>query len=173
MAELQELLALEASFAILLIRGTVVYWALYIMFRVAGRRNIGALGFADLVVIMMVAEAVGDSLGGGATTLFDGLVVAATVIGWSSLIDRLCYFVPAVGRLMEPSPICLVDDGRILKRNMRKQFVTRDELMEELRQNGVESLSDVKRVYLESDGEVSVIRRDGGTSPNTSREKAL
>lgn len=157
---LQELLRLEASLLELALRGTLVYWALFVLFRTAGRRNIGGLGFADLVVVMLVASAVGDSLGGGATTLLDGTVVAATVVFWSALLDRLCYFVPAMARLVEPSPVRLVENGRLLLRNMRREYVTRDELMEQLRLNGIASLQEVQAAFLEANGEISVITRD-------------
>lgn len=161
MSELQDLLRFDASLTELLLRGTLVYWALFALFRVAGRRNIGGLGFADLVVVMLVASAVGDSLGGGATTLLDGTVVAATVVFWSVALDRASYFIPALGRLVEPPPVCLVENGRILLRNLRREYVTRDELMEQLRLNGIASLQEVKIAFLESNGEISVIARQG------------
>lgn len=172
MSEVTEILTVEAALVTLLVRGSVVYWVLFLAFRMAGRRNIGGLGFADLVVVLMVASAVGDSLGGGATTLFDGLIVAATVIAWSALIDRLCYFFPAVGRILEPSTVCLVENGRLLLRNMRDQLVTRAELMEQLRLQGVDSLAKVARACIEPNGEISVIAR-GEVSPGRSRPSAL
>lgn len=162
MGELEQIFAIETSITHLLIRGTVVYWTLYVMFRMAGRRNIGSLGFADIMVIMIVASAVGDSLGGGATALLDGLIVAGTVIGWSAIIDRLCYYVPALDRFFEPAAVRLVEDGRILLGNMRTQLVTRSELMEQLRLKGIDSVADVKLACLESSGEISVIPLGSG-----------
>lgn len=156
---LQELLILEASLLELALRGTLVYWALFFIFRFAGRRNIGGLGFADLVVVMLVASAVGDSLGGGATTLLDGTMVAATVVFWSALLDRLSYFIPAFSRLVEPQPVRLVENGQILLYNLRREYVTRAELMEQLRLNGIGSLQEVQAAFLEANGEISVISR--------------
>lgn len=165
MIDLHSLFAFEHSILHLLIRGTVVYWSLYLMFRVAGRRNIGSLGFTDIMVVMIVASAVGDSLSAGSTALLDGLIVAAVVIGWSGIIDRLCYFVPAINRLFEPAPVRLVEDGQILLRNMRAQYVTRGELMEQVRLHGLLSVGDVKLACLEANGEISVIPREPAPQP--------
>lgn len=89
--------------------------------------------------------------------LLDGLIVAATVIAWSAIIDRLCCYVPALDRFFEPSAVRLVENGQILLRNMRAQLVTRAELMEQLRLKGIDSVADVKLACLESNGEISII----------------
>src|SRR5690606_31601203 len=92
MTLLTELFSMELGLMEAFTRGTLVYWALYLLFRMGGRRNIGSLGFADIVVVILVSEAVGDALSGGSHTLTDGLAVAATIIFWPYLVDRLCYF---------------------------------------------------------------------------------
>lgn len=162
MGEVATLLAIEMPLLHLLVRGTIVYWAIYLMFRVAGRRNIGSLGFTDIMVVMIVASAVGNSLTGGATALTDGLVVAATVIGWAALIDWICYHVPALDRVFEPAAVRLVEDGKLHMRNMRAQLVTRAELLEQLRLHGIESIADVRLACLEANGEISVIPFETG-----------
>jgi len=80
---------------------------------------------------------------------------------WNVLIDWASYRFPAVERVLAPPRLCLVRDGRLDRRNMRRQFISLDELMSKVRQEGLEDLGHVKRMYLESDGEISLIRRPG------------
>lgn len=157
MTLLTELFSMELGLMEAFTRGTLVYWALYLLFRMGGRRNIGSLGFADIVVVILVSEAVGDALSGGSHTLTDGLVVAATIIFWPYLVDRLCYFFPKLDAVMAPSKLCLIQEGKMELRNMRREFVTKAELMEQLRIHGVSSIGQVKYAHLESNGEISVI----------------
>jgi uncharacterized membrane protein YcaP (DUF421 family) len=150
----------ELAILEIFLRGTVVYWAIFLFFRLGGRRNIGSLGFADIVVLLLVAEAVGDSLGGGDESITGGLGVAAVIVCWSFAIDRLCYFYPLASKVLEPSKLCLIENGKMDLKNMRAEYVTRAELMEQLRLQGVSSLEQISRAYLEKNGELSIIKRD-------------
>ena len=160
MAFMVDLFVLELSLFELFCRGTIIYWAIFLLFRLGGRRNIGSLGFADILVVLLVAEGVGDALTGGTQTLIGGLAVAATIIFWSLFIDRICFFFPKIGKVLEPSQLCLVKDGQIDLKNMRREYVTRAELMEQLRLQGIAAIGQVKRAYLEQNGEISVLRYD-------------
>ncbi|AHG64377.1 DUF421 domain-containing protein [Advenella mimigardefordensis] len=174
MAMLNEVFQMQQTFSEAFLRSTAIYWGIYLLFRFAGRRNIGSLGFADIVVVMLVSEAVGNGLSGTSDTVTDGLAVAAGIVLWSFLIDRLGYFFPPVSRLLSPDQLLLIKDGVLQLKNMRREYVTRGELLEQLRINGVADLAQVRRAYLETNGEISVItrdRRDGsgstGTKPDT------
>ena len=155
-----DLFVLELSLLELFCRGTIIYWTIYLLFRLGGRRNIGSLGFADIVVVLLVAEGVGDALSGGTKTLTGGLAVAATIVFWSIFIDRLCFFFPLASKILEPSKLCLVENGEMNMKNMRREYVTRAELMEQLRLQSIASLGQVKRAYLEQNGEISIIKHD-------------
>lgn len=156
------------------LRSTAIYWCIYLLFRLGGRRNIGSLGFADIVVVILVSEAVGNGLSGPSDTVTDGLIVAAGIVLWSALVDRLGFFFPIVNRVLEPNRLLLMKDGAMQLNNMRREYVTRAELMEQLRMNGIEELTQVKRAYLEANGEMSVIKRDSESmpSPNKSEKDA-
>lgn len=157
MTLLSQLFAMELDLMESVIRGTIIYWAIYLLFRVGGRRNIGSLGFADIVVVILVSEAISNALSGGSESLTDGLLIAATIVFWSCLVDRLCYFFPRLDTVLSPSQLCLIKDGKMDLRNMRREFVTRTELLEQLRIQGIASIAAVKRAYLEANGEISVI----------------
>jgi len=158
MDKLAEIFALQAGFAEMFIRGTTMYWVLYALLRIAGRRDIGSLGVADLLVLVLVADAAGNAMSGDSYSMGDGVIVVATIVGWSYLLDRMVYRVPLLRRVLEPQRVLLVKDGRVLAEGLKREHITRSELMEQLRLKGIGSLGAVKRAYLESTGEFSVVR---------------
>ncbi len=143
----------------LMIRGSVMYWFLFFIFRFVVRRDIGAVGLGDLLILVIVADAAQNAMAGEYTTVSDGMVLVGTLIGWNVVLDWSSFRFPALRRFAEPNPLALIKDGRMLIRNMRKEFITEDELRGKLREAGVESLEQVKRAYMESDGQISVIKK--------------
>ncbi|MBV7486146.1 DUF421 domain-containing protein [Bordetella sp. BOR01] len=143
----------------LIVRGSVMYWFILILLRVAGRRDVGSLGIADMLVLVLIADAAQNGMAGQYESITDGAILTATIVGWVALIDRLTYFMPWLGRLLEADKVCLVRDGRMIRRSMRQEYITPEELMSELRQHGVEDLSNIRRAYMEPDGNISVLKR--------------
>jgi uncharacterized membrane protein YcaP (DUF421 family) len=144
----------------LVVRGSAMYWFLFLLFRLVLRRDVGALGIADVLLLVLIADASQNAMAGGYESIADGMVLVATIAGWNVLMDWVSFRFPATRRLLQPGPLVLVRDGQIQHRNMRREFVTREELMSQLRQAGVERLSQVKRALMEADGSISVIRND-------------
>lgn len=158
-----ELFAVESYPLEMFVRGTVMYWFIFLLLRMAGRRDIGSLGVADMLVFMLIADAAGNAMGGDSTSLPAGMVVVATMVFWTVLIDRLAFFFPKLRRWLEPDKILLVRDGVMQRRGMRHEYITTDELMSELRLHGVDDVRQVRRAYMESDGKISVLlRKDVG-----------
>ena len=160
MDRILDLFAFDAGIVEMMLRGSVMYWFLFLLLRVTGRREIGSLGMADLLVLVLVADAAGNAMSGSSSSLGDGMVVVATIVGWSVIIDRIAYRYPGARRWLEPSRICMVRDGRMVLSGLRREHLSRGELMEQLRLQGVADLREVKRAYLESNGEFSVIRNE-------------
>ena len=160
MTMLSDVFQMQQTFGEAFLRSTAIYWGIYLLFRFGGRRNIGSLGFADIVVVMLVSEAVGNGLSGSSDTVTDGLIVATGIVLWSFLVDRLGYFFPAVSRVLSPDRLLLVKDGILQLKNMRREYVTRAEVLEQLRISGIDELIQVKRAFLEANGEISVIKVD-------------
>jgi len=102
-------------------------------------------------------------------TISDGVVLVLTLLGWNVLLDWLAFRFRWFNRFAEPRPLPLVREGQVMHRNLRRQFLTEDDLMSKLRQHGCEDLSAVKAARLEPDGEFSVIIR-GQRSPVTSND---
>ncbi|MBC8007099.1 MAG: DUF421 domain-containing protein [Prolixibacteraceae bacterium] len=157
-AQLAKLFELTVPVWELAIRGSAMYWFLFLAFRFVLRRDMGSVGIADILVLVVVADAAQNAMSGGYESISDGMILVGVLLGWNLLLDFLGYRFSAIGRFLEPAPLPLVRNGRMIRRNMRVQFITEDELHTKLRQNGVESLAQVKAMYLEPDGEVSVIK---------------
>ena len=143
----------------LIVRGTAMYLFLFLIFRVVVRRRMGAVGMADLLVLVIIADAAQNGMAGEYRSVTDGAVLVGTIIAWNWFIDWLNYRVPALRDWLEPPPLPLIHNGRILYRNLRHEFVTLEELKSKLREKGVANVDDVQRAYMESDGEVSVIKK--------------
>ena len=142
----------------IVVRGSVMYLAIFGLLRVM-RREAGGLSTPDLLVIVVVADAAQNGLAGTYTAVPTGIVLVVVIMAWSILLDTLAYRFPRFGRLVEPGPTFLVKDGLILHRNLRKNLITRDELMNALHGQGLERMDEVKSAYLEGDGSINVIPR--------------
>jgi len=143
----------------LIIRGTAMYLFLFLLFRVVIRRRIGAVGMADILILVIIADAAQNGMSGEYRSVTEGAILIGTIIFWNVAIDWLNYRVPALQNWLEAPPMLLVRDGRILHRNMRHEFLTEQELKSKLREKGVDDLSQVAQAHMESDGSVSVIKR--------------
>lgn len=156
--DIPKLFGLSVPVLELVVRGSAIYWFLFIIFRFVIRRDVGSVGIADLLIIVLVADASQNAMAGEYKTVTDGVVLISTLIGWNFLLDWLAFRFRWVRRFAEPSTLLLVRNGRLLLRNMRREFITEEELWAQLRKEGIEHLSQVKAVYLEADGNFSVIR---------------
>jgi uncharacterized membrane protein YcaP (DUF421 family) len=168
----QELLVPTVSLLELVFRGSAVYLAILVAMRVL-RREAGALSTADLLVVVLVADAAQNAMASEYHSITEGAVLVATIFGWNYLLDWLGYRSPWVYRLLHPAPLLLVKDGHIQRRNLRSEMLTLGDLKEQLREQGVEDVGRVKRCYLESDGRLSVIRQDPSDDTPAKRKEIL
>ena len=144
----------------LMLRGTLLYWFLFIVLRFILRRDVGSLGISDCLFVVIRGDAAQTSMIGSATSATDGMVLISTLVFWSYTLDFMSFRFPLIQRFTSAPRLCLVRDGKLLRRNMRREFITDDELNAKIRHAGVEDVTSVKRMYLESDGEMSLIRND-------------
>jgi uncharacterized membrane protein YcaP (DUF421 family) len=144
----------------ILIRGTLMFLGIFVLLRVILKRQTGAVSMSDLLLITLLADASQNGMAGEYKSLPDGMLLVATIIGWTYALDWLAFHVPALQRLIEPPPIELIRDGKLLRRNMRKEMVTEAELLGHIREQGIETPSEVKSARIESDGHISVVPRN-------------
>lgn len=161
MPDLASLFELTVSPVELIVRGTAVYWFLFLLLRFVLRRDIGSIGVADVLLLVLLADAAQNAMAGGYESITDGFVLVATIALWNWLLDMASYRFPAVRRVLEAPPMPLVRDGKLVRRNLRREMITEDELMAKLREQGLEKFDDVKLATMESDGEISVLKQGG------------
>jgi uncharacterized membrane protein YcaP (DUF421 family) len=141
----------------IVLRGSIMYLSLFILLRIILKRQSGTLGITDLLLITLLADASQNGMAGEYKSIPNGILLVATIIFWNFALDWLSYKSPILQRLIEPPPLLLVKNGQLLRRNMRKELVTDEELMVQLREQGVSDISKVKEAYMESDGHISVV----------------
>jgi uncharacterized membrane protein YcaP (DUF421 family) len=159
------------SFAEIIVRGTFMYLCLFLILRFLLQRQSSAIGLADLLVIVLIADAAQDALAKGYKSVTEGVLLVLTIVFWDFAIDWLGYRFKALAWLTRPPPLPLVEDGQMLLRNMRREMITKDELLSQIRAQGLDGIENVKRAYLEGNGEISVIKRDGKTDAKAPRKR--
>ena len=147
----------DIPFLEIIVRGSIMYLALFIMLRVILKRQTGTLTITDLLLITLLADASQNAIAGEYKSIPNGIVLVATIISWNYAFDWLSFRSEWFRELIEPSPLPLVKNGRMLRRNMRQELITEDELMMQLREQGLNDMAKVKEAYMESDGRISII----------------
>ena len=142
------------------LRTSVVYIALLVGLRLTGTRQLGQMSTFDLVLLLIIANAVQNAMVGPDTSLAGGLVAAGVLIGWHRVIDWWRLRSRGVSKLLAGEGIMLIHAGRILDEHCVRAGITHDELRQALREHGVASIQDVMLAVLEPDGAISVVRYD-------------
>ena len=142
------------------LRTSIIYFALLIGIRLTGARQLGQMTTFDLVLLLVIANAVQNAMVGADTSLAGGLVAAGVLLLWHQVIDRLRRSSRGFARLVVGEGIILITRGEVLSGQLRRAGVTQDELLQALREHGVATVADVRLAVLEPDGAVSVIRND-------------
>jgi uncharacterized membrane protein YcaP (DUF421 family) len=140
-----------------IVRGAVVYVFLLVMLRVTGKRQVGQLAPFDLVLLLVLSNAVQNSMNGGDNSLIGGLISAATLVILNYGIGYITYRAKRFERLVEGHPQVLIHNGRLFTRVMAQAKLTHHELNAALRRAGVSSVEEVRSAILENNGTISVI----------------
>jgi uncharacterized membrane protein YcaP (DUF421 family) len=159
-----QMLVPSGSLLELVVRGSLMYLLILAGFRVF-RREAGSLSVSDLLVVVLIADAAQNGMAGEYKSLTEGVVIVATIFAWNYILDWLSSRSRFVYWLLHPPSLLLIQSGQIQYRNLRSQMITKQDLLEQLREQGVEGPEGVKQCFLESDGKISVIRVDDGDPP--------
>jgi uncharacterized membrane protein YcaP (DUF421 family) len=139
-------------------RTLVVYAAVLVGLRLGGRRELGQLTPFDLVLILLVADAVQNAMVGPDTSLQGGLVAAVTLLVANTVVARLRLRSPRLRHLVEGIPVVLVQHGELVSTNLHREGITEDEVRAAVREHGtVDDLTQVELAVLETDGSVSIV----------------
>ncbi|HEX5503913.1 MAG TPA: YetF domain-containing protein [Thermomicrobiales bacterium] len=151
----------------------LIYVFVLVGLRLLGTRELGQMSAYDLVLVVVIANAVQNALVGGDTTLVGGIVSALTLLALNRLFTWLLDRFPALEREMVGEPVVLVSDGLPCWDRLRREGVTREELMAGLREHGVASLDEIRLAVLEVDGTISVVPREARVHRTHRRYRGL
>lgn len=141
-------------------RSAVVYAFLLVILRFTGRRQVGQLAPFDLVLLLVLSNTVQNAMNAGDNSLTAGLILAASIIAFNSLMGFLTWRWKRLEGLVEGQPEVLIHDGRLNQRLLAHERITHHELMAALRAAGCAGPEDVRFAILENNGRISVIARE-------------
>ena len=141
-------------------RAVLIYLVVLVGIRLTGKREVGQMAPFDLVLLLLIANAVQNAITGPDTSLAGGIIAAATLLLLNWIITRLAWESPKIRKMVEGAPTLLIHRGKLLSKNMAKEKITQDDLFQALREHGFSSLDEVDSSILEVDGSISVLRKD-------------
>lgn len=153
--------SLDVNGFTIITRTVIVYLALLFALRVAGKREMGQMTSFDLIVLLLISEAVQGSMVGGDMSVTGGLLAAGVLIGGNYGLAQARDRIPFLRAVLESSPTVVVSNGRFMRKNMSDENLEEDEVMLAIRAHGIEDVKGVRLAVLEQDGSISVIPLEG------------
>lgn len=151
------LFALTVSPWELMLRGSLLYWFLFVIFRFVLRRDAGAIGLTDFLFVVLIGDAAQNGMIGEATSPADSMLLITTLVAWNVALDWLACHSVKFERFAMGRRLCLFKNGHLNRHAMRREFITADELKEKVHQQGAKDFDEVDLIFLEPSGEVTVI----------------
>ncbi|EQB62673.1 MAG: hypothetical protein RBG1_1C00001G0252 [candidate division Zixibacteria bacterium RBG-1] len=139
------------------LRSAIIYLVVLVGIRLSGKREVGQMTPFDLVLLLLIANAVQNAMTGPDTSVTGGLVAAGTLLTLNLLISNVVYRYKKTRHLLEGTPTLLIHSGKIIKKNLAKEKITTEALYQALREHGLEKIEEVKLAILEIDGTISVL----------------
>jgi len=157
MAALSDLFELSIPWWEIVLRGTVVYFVLLLLLRLSGKRTVGQFTPFDLLILVLLGDAMQGSMIAGDESLAGGVILVLTLLGWNLLLGYATSRSRRVERLVEGRPVVLARNGRIYGDALDRSDLNIDDLQEAMRNADCAALSDLRLAVLEKDGKISVV----------------
>ena len=143
----------------IVLRCVIIYTAVIIAFRLAGKKHVAQLSLIDFILVLLVSNAVQNAMVGDDSTVEGGVVAAVTLIGLNVLLTKLTVKSIAVAKIIEGEPVLLVRNGNILNKQLKKENLRIEEVYEAMHKEGVADIEEVALAILETDGAISIIKK--------------
>ena len=141
----------------IIIRSAAVYFFMMIALRLTGKKQLSQLNTTDVILILLISNAVQNAMVGPDTTLLGGLIAASVLFAINMIFKKLKFKFPGFKKLVEGEPVILIYKGVIKHQNCEKNGITEDELLQAIREHGSSEIEDIDSLILEADGNISVV----------------
>lgn len=153
---MEDILKLQLPLANLAIRAFAVYLIILLLLRISGKRQMGQMNATEFVAILLISNAVQNSMNGGDNSLTGGIFLAIILIGMSTIISYLTYKSKIASAIFEGTPTLLVHNGKLIKKNLAKELLSIEEFETLLRKQGYHHIDNINTAILEADGTLSI-----------------
>ena len=161
---------IKNEYLTIIISSVAVYVFIIFALRLFGKKELAQLSVTDLVFILLISNAVQNAMVGSNTTLYGGLVAASALFIVNFILKQILYHFPPLSKLIQGEAVMLIYKGRIKIDNMHRTRITHNELLEAIREHGVNSISEVDLAVLEVDGNISILSNDFLQKTNRKRK---
>lgn len=158
--EFAQMFELSMPWWAFVLRACVVYFVLLAMIRLSGKRTMGQFTAFDMLLVVLLGNAVQNALLGSDNSVAGGLLLAATLIGLNGLVGLMSARSDRIEALVEGSPVLLAHDGKVYKDVLRRELVSGQDFEKAMREAGIEDVGDIRLAVLETNGHITVVRRD-------------
>jgi uncharacterized membrane protein YcaP (DUF421 family) len=145
----------------LVIRAAIVFFAIFLVTRIVGRRELSTMEPFDLILLIITGDLMQQAVTQSDFSLTGALTVLATIALLTVALSYVSFKVPRLRPVLDGEPLVLVHDGEVIERNLRRERITIDELLAAARQQQIASLRQVRLAVLETSGAISFIPRSG------------
>lgn len=157
----------------IVLRATAMFAFLYILIRLLGKRELGQMTPFELVLLIVMGDLIQQGVTHNDFSLTGGLLAISTFAFWTLVLSWTTYLFPKAKDLLDGTPRVIVRDGELIEENMRRDRLTRDEVLSEMRLAGIGRLSEVAWAILEPQGKISFIAMDDGPTPQQDRAEPV
>jgi uncharacterized membrane protein YcaP (DUF421 family) len=157
----------------IVLRATAMFALLYVLIRLLGKRELGQMTPFELVLLVVMGDLIQQGVTHNDFSLTGGMLAIGTFAFWALTLSWLTYLFPKLKNMLDGEPRVIVRHGTIIEANLRRDRLTRDEILSEMRLAGIARLADVEWAILEPQGKISFIARGGAPTPQQDDEDAL
>ncbi|HEV7311889.1 MULTISPECIES: YetF domain-containing protein [unclassified Sphingopyxis] len=149
----------------IVLRATAMFALLYALIRLLGKRELGQMTPFELVLLVVMGDLIQQGVTHNDFSLTGGMLAIGTFAFWALTLSWATYLFPKLKNALEGEPRVVVKNGKIIEANLRRDRLTRDEILSEMRLAGIGRLANVEWAILEPQGKISFISKDGAATP--------
>lgn len=162
MGDIGEIFRLAIPWSHLVVRALIIYIVFFIGLRLFGKRELGQFTTFDLVLVLLIANALQPAITGPDNSVTGGVIIIGILLLFNRGVAMVRSRWPWFDQLIEPPPTLVVQDGQLIKKNLEEEGLSAEDVQMAIREHGVDKLTDVKEAVLENDGSISVVTKGSG-----------